>query len=49
MGIADNPGWSQIQVFDQRGQVGDIFADAALAWRPLALAVATPIVGDNAE
>src|SRR6266540_771172 len=35
--------------FDDRCEVGDVFADAALRWEALALAVAAAVVDDDAE
>ena len=46
-GVAGDPGRGEAEVLDERGEVGRVLGDAALAVRPLAGAVAAAVVGDH--
>jgi hypothetical protein len=45
--VAGDPGRGEAEVLDERGEVGHVLGDAALARRPLAGAVPAAVVGDH--
>ena len=47
--VPDHPRRPEAQMLDQASEVGNVLADAALRGWTLALAVAAPVIGENAK